>query len=118
MNHHSPSKNFYEQQLVDPPPSHTHRRNTEKRPIYTWKTHFIAGICGVGNIFFMHLWYCVIKQSKFTLNQLRPEISKPKLSSHVALWGRFDFNNTPLSQQELRSQYMRNRAKKTGTHIG
>ena len=74
-----------------------HSRNAVDRYIFTWKNHFIEGLCGALRVFPMHLWGRLIKQYQITLNPLRTAISNPKFLVQMPLEGVLDFNRTPLA---------------------
>ncbi len=81
-------------QLVPP---HNHRRNAAERAIQTWKENFIAGLCSVHPDFPMLEWDRLTFQGMMTLNFLRNSRVNPKLSAWEYLFGRFDYNKTPLA---------------------
>ena len=74
-----------------------HRRNSVERAMKTWKNNFIEGICGVGKMFPIHLWYRLLKKSQTIVNLLRPDISNPNLLVKKSLEGDFGFNRTSLA---------------------
>jgi hypothetical protein len=51
-------------------PPHIHRRNNAERAIYTFKNHFIAGLCSVDPMFPLKLWDKLLPQATITLNLL------------------------------------------------
>jgi hypothetical protein len=88
-------------QLVPP---HNHRRNAAKKPIGTWKDHFIAGLSSLDPNFPMHLWCRLIPQATTTLNLLRQSHINPRLSAEAQLNGAFDFNRTRVVVHEKTTQ--------------
>ena len=91
---HALLKRKIKYQLVPP---HIHRRNMAERAIQTFKAHFIAGLCTTDPKFPAREWDRLLPQAIITLNHLRNSRINPKLSSHAALFGTFDFNKTPLA---------------------
>jgi hypothetical protein len=81
-------------QLVPP---HDHQRNAAKRAIRTAKNHFIAGLCSTDPNFPMSQWDQLLPQAELTLNLLRGSRINPKLSAYEQLFGRYDFNRTPIA---------------------
>ena len=81
-------------QLVPPG---IHQRNAAKRAIWTFKNHFIAGLCSVDKDFPIHLWDCLLPQALLSLNLLRGSRLNPKLSTWAQLHRNFDFNQTPIA---------------------
>eukprot|EP00978_Attheya_sp_CCMP212_P008992 scaffold21179_cov47-Attheya_sp.AAC.3 len=81
-------------QLVPP---HIHRRNAAERAIWTFKNHFIAGLCSTDENFRLHLWDRLLSQAMISLNLLRGSRLNPKLSAYAQIHGAFDFNRTPLA---------------------
>ena len=73
-----------------------HRRHAAERAVRTWKTHFIAILCGCDRNFSIYLWDKLIPQAVLTLKFLRSSNLKPNLSAFVQVWGQFDFNHTLL----------------------
>jgi hypothetical protein len=81
-------------QLVPP---HDHRRNLAERAIQTFKSHFIAILCGVDEQFPMHLWDRLLPQTEMTLNMNRPSRLVPTISAYAHLYGQHDYNACPLA---------------------
>ena len=81
-------------QLVPP---HDHQRNAAERAIRTAKNHFIAGLCSTDPNFPMSQWDQLLPQAELTLNLLRGSRINPKLSAYEQLFGRYDFNRTPIA---------------------
>jgi hypothetical protein len=66
-------KTFLNEENIDyqlVPPG-THRRNAAERAIWTFKNHFIVGLCRVDKDFPLHLWDRPVEQAVITLNLLR-----------------------------------------------
>jgi hypothetical protein len=63
----------------------------------TWKNHFLAGMAGLPNLFFIANWCRLTTQCDATLNMLRPCRQNPLLSAHKALEGSFSFDATPMA---------------------
>eukprot|EP00957_Ditylum_brightwellii_P200914 15315134-Ditylum_brightwellii.AAC.1 len=74
-----------------------HRVNVAERAIFTFKNHFIAGLCTVYLQFPMQLWVKLLDQGTLTLNLLQPSHLNQRLSTQAQLNGAFDFNQTPLA---------------------
>ena len=81
-------------QLVPP---HMHRRNLAERAIQTFKSHFIAMLCGCDPSFPLHLWCRMLPQAEITLNLLRTSRINPNLSAYAQIHGQFDYNRTPIA---------------------
>ena len=79
-------------QLVPP---HVHRRNATERAIRTFKDHFLTILAGVSPTFPKDQWDLLLPQAELTLNLLRSSPS-PMLSAWEHLFGRYDFNATPM----------------------
>jgi hypothetical protein len=86
-------------QLVPPG---VHRQNTAERAIWTFKNHFIAGLCSIDKDFPLHLCDRILLQTLITLNLLRSSHLNPKLLAGAQLDGTFNFNKTPLSPPGIR----------------
>jgi hypothetical protein len=70
-------------QLVPP---NSHRRNSARRAIRSFKDQLIAGLCSTDKSFPMHLWDILLPQAVITLNMLRTSRINPKLSAATHLW--------------------------------
>lgn len=81
-------------QLVPPD---VHHRNAAERAIWTWKKHFIAGLCSTDPTFPIAEWDCIVQQGELAPNLLRDSRVNPKLSTWAYLFGQFDFNANPLA---------------------
>ena len=81
-------------QLVPP---HSYRRNAAERVIWTWKNHFISGLCMVNPNFPIHLWDRLIPQLVVTLDILWPSQCNQHILAYTALNGMFNFDATPLA---------------------
>ena len=81
-------------QLVPP---HMHRRNAAEKAIQTWKQHFISGLSSVHPQFPLLEWDRLTFQGMMTLNLLRNSRVNPKLSAWEYLFGRYNFNATPIA---------------------
>ena len=88
------TKEKIDYQLVPP---HMHRRNAAEKAIKTWKEHFIAGLSSVHPDFPLLEWDRLAFQGMLTLNLLRNSRVNPKLSAWEYLFGRYDFNATPIA---------------------
>jgi hypothetical protein len=80
-------------QLVPP---YSHRRNSVKRAIRSFKDHLIARLCSTDKSFPMHLWDRILPQVVITLNMLRTSRINPKLSAATHIFGQYDFNRAPM----------------------
>ena len=81
-------------QLVPP---HDHRKNIAEKAIQTFKSHFIAILCGTAENFPMNLWDRLLPQAEMTLNLLRQSRLVPKVSTYAHLYGQHDYNSHPLA---------------------
>ncbi|WP_281640541.1 Ty1/Copia family ribonuclease HI [Aurantimicrobium minutum] len=98
-------------QLVPP---HDHRRNAAERAIRTAKNHFVAGLCSVDPQFPMSQWDKLLPQAELTLNLLRGSRINPKLSAYEQLFGRYDFNRTPIAPPGIKVlAYVKSKVRKT-----
>ena len=87
-------KNKIKFQLLPP---YLHRKNASKRAIRTSKTHFIICLCTANTGYPSKEWDSFLPQETLNLNLLRNWHFNPKLSSHAAPHGKFDYNKTPLA---------------------
>ena len=78
-------------------PPENYRRNAAERVIQTWKKRFIAGLSSVDPTFPMSEWYRLVQQGELTLNLLRNARVNPKLSAWTYLFGKLNYNDTPLA---------------------
>ena len=81
-------------QLVPP---HMHHRNLAEQAIQTFKSHFIAMLCGCNSGFHLHLWCRLLPQAEITLNLLRTSRINPNLSAHAQVHGQFNYNQNPIA---------------------
>jgi hypothetical protein len=81
-------------QLVPP---HVHRRNAAERAIRTFKDHFLAILAGAAPNYPADRWDLLLPHAELTLNLLRPPATGLRPSAWDALFGKFDFNATPLA---------------------
>jgi hypothetical protein len=81
-------------QLVSPG---LHQRDAAKCTIYTFKNHFIAGLCTTDPKFPLILWNHLLPQALIRLNLLRTSRINPRLSAHAQVHGEFDYTRTPLA---------------------
>jgi hypothetical protein len=81
-------------QLVPP---HNHQENASKRAIATFREHSIAALTTVDMICPLQLWDKFLLQVKLTLNMLHFSLRNPMKSANQEVYGRFDFNTTPLA---------------------
>ena len=81
-------------QLVPP---YIYRSNVAERAIQTFKHHFIAGLTSASASFPLSLWCRLVNQATMTLNMLRTSNIDPTKSAYEAVYGRFDYNTTPLA---------------------
>jgi hypothetical protein len=103
-------------QMVQP---HLHRQNVAERAIQTFKNHCVAGICSVDRKFPMHLWCEILPQATLTLNLLRTSRINPSVSAITHLFGKFDFNRTPLAPPVTRAvAHVKPKVRKTGAPHG
>ena len=99
-------------QLVPP---HMHQRNLAERAIQTFKSHFIAMLCGCDPNFPLHLWCRLLPQAEITLNLLRTSRINPNLSAYAQVHGQFDYNRTPIAPPGTRVIVYENAAQR-GTY--
>ena len=78
-------------------PLHIHHHNAAERAIQTWEKHFLAAIYSIDPDLTIKEWDHLIFQSEITINLLSSSHRHTKLSAWAAVFGRFDFNCTPLS---------------------
>ena len=83
-------------------PPRVHQQNAAERAICTFKNHFIAGLCSADKNFPIELWDRLIPQSVLTLNLLRSSQITPKFSAWEQLFGRYNFNRTPIAPPGIR----------------
>jgi hypothetical protein len=81
-------------QLVPP---HNHLASAPECAIATFKEHFIAALATVDMLCPLQLWDEFLLQVELTLNMLRFSRKNPKKSANQEVYGRFDFNKTPLA---------------------
>jgi hypothetical protein len=77
-------------------PAGMHWHNAAERAIWTFKNHFVAGLCTVNEAFPLYLWDKLLPQAELTLNLLCSSWMNPKLAAWEQLHGIFDCNATPL----------------------
>jgi hypothetical protein len=63
-------------------PPNNYQQNQAERAIQTFKSHFIAIMCGVDNSFPMNLWCKLLPQAKRTLNLLHQSNTVPTISAY------------------------------------
>ena len=81
-------------QLVPP---HNHRANLTEQAIQTFKNHFKAGLSSLHPDFSITEKDRLLLQAYLTQNLLRQAIAYPSLSAYAYLFGKFDFNKSPLA---------------------
>ena len=101
---------------LDPP--YIHRRNVAERAIQTFKHHFIAGLASASASFPLSLWYRLLQQATMTLNMLRTRNIDSTKSAYEEVYGRFDYNTTPLVPPGSKATVHRKPNQRTswGTH--
>ena len=83
-------------QLVPP---HMHQQNLAEQAIQTFKSHFIAMMCGCDPSFPLHLWCRLLPQAEITMNLLCTSHINPNLSAYAQIHGQIDYIKRPLSHQ-------------------
>jgi hypothetical protein len=78
-------------------PQHVHRRKAAERAIWTFKNHFIAGLCSADYDFPIRLWDKLLPQAETTLNLMRASRADSSKSAYKATFGPFNHNHTPLA---------------------
>ena len=78
-------------------PPHNHWRNAAEKAIETWKEHFISSLSSVHPEFPLLDWDRLTYQGMMTLNFLQNSRVNPNHSAWEYLFGRFDYNKTPLA---------------------
>ena len=78
-------------------PPGQHRRNIAERAIQTFKSHFIAILCGVDDAFPLHLWCRLLPQAELTVNMLRQSNVTPKISAFAHVHGVHNFMRKPFA---------------------
>ena len=76
---------------------HDHCANAPERAIQMFKNHLIAGLSGVDPIFPIKQWDIFLPQATIILNLLHLSRLNPKLLAHTFVYGKFNFNSTPLA---------------------
>ena len=100
-------------QLVPP---HTHHRNAVERENRTLKKHITTGLCTCGTRFPACYWYKIIPHAIITLNLLRSSRCNSYLSAHTAIFGEFNFNDTPLAPPNTNVVVHQKKRKTYGVH--
>ena len=77
-------------------PMYNHGTNYAERAIQTAKSHIIASFCTANPKFPMYCWNHFTQQMQLTLNLLRTSRLHRQLSAQAHVFGKFDFNATPL----------------------
>ena len=75
---------------------HIYRANAVERAIQTFKAHLKAGLASLDPKFSVTQCDILINQAELTLNLLRASRINPKLSAYAYLFGKFDYNLSPL----------------------
>ena len=81
-------------QLVPP---HCHRTSLAERVICTFKSHFKTGLASLDPDFPRSEWDRLTKYAEMMLNLLCAANTNPKLSAYAYLFGKIDWNTTPLT---------------------
>jgi hypothetical protein len=68
-----------------------------EQAIQTFKSHFIAILLGVDELFPMPLWDRLLPQAVLTLNLLRQANADPKILAYKFVHGKFDYNKMLLA---------------------
>ena len=82
--------------MVQLAPHHRHRGNAAERAVRTFNINCVTGLASVDNNFPIYLWCRIVKQAEITINLLITSIENPRLSAYVKIFGKFDFNATPM----------------------
>jgi hypothetical protein len=78
-------------------PLSSHRWNTAKRAIRSFKDHVIVGLCSTDKAFPIHLWDRFLPQAVITLNMLRTSRINPNISVSTHIDGQYDYNRAPMA---------------------
>ena len=81
-------------QLVPP---HSHNTNKAECDIQIFKEHFKAVLDTLDPYFPISHWGILLPQSVTTLNMLRASWLNPKISAYTYIFGKYDFNATPIA---------------------
>ena len=95
-----PKKYFKTQLGFQLVPPHTHRRNTAKRAVITYKNNFIAALCTLDPIFPFCWWDHLLPQVTMTLNMLWQFRLNPRLSAYEEVDIIHNFEWAPLAPLE------------------
>ena len=93
------TKRVLNYQLVPP---HCYRANATERTIHTFKHHCKAVLASTDPDFSISKWDRLLDQADLTLNLLRSAQYNPKLSAYAYLFGRLNFNATPLAPPDIK----------------
>ncbi len=95
------ANNKVEYKLVPP---NNHQQNQAERAIQTFKSHFIAIMCGVDDSFPMNLWCKFLPQAERTLNLLRQSNTVPTISAYTHMYGAHDYMKKPFAPMRCATQ--------------
>ena len=97
-------KQYHEENTIDIQlaPPHMHRQNAAERGIRTWKDHFVSIRAACDPDFPKKAWCRLIPHSERTLNLLWASRTQPKTNAYTILYGMFNYQQTPIAQQEQR----------------
>ena len=74
-------------------------RGAAERAIQIFNNHFTSGLYSLSIGFPLQLWCYLLHQSQISLNLLQTARSNPTKSAYEVLYGKFDYNRTPLARQ-------------------
>jgi hypothetical protein len=97
------ANNKVEYKLVPP---NNHQQIQAERAIQTFKSHFIAIICGIDNSFPMNLWCKLLPQAERTLNLLSQSntVTVPTISAYTHMYGAHDYMKKPFAPMGCATQ--------------
>ena len=78
-------------------PTINHRANNTEREIQKSKNYFIEGLWSVEKYFHHQLRDKLLHKATISINMLRQSRTIPNISAYTHIFGKFDFNRTPLS---------------------
>ena len=84
-------------------PPDNHQALLAERAIQTFKSHFIASLCGTDSSFPIQAWDLLLPQAEITLNLLWEANANPKLLAYEYLFGQFNFRKTPMAPMGIKA---------------
>ena len=78
-------------------PTHIHQANLAERAIQTFRNNLKAVLASLHPDYPLSELDRLLEHSELTLNLLRASRLNPKLSAQAFLFGKFDYNKTPIA---------------------